>query len=74
MPLGFCSFFVSRNMLLRNCMDRIYYSSEHVYKKVRSSDSSIAPTKTIAAKENDENVGELEHIPSTDDDYEEMPK
>ena len=32
LPLGFSAFYVSRNILLKNCMDRIYYSSEHVYK------------------------------------------
>lgn len=28
LPIAFSSFFVSRNVILRNCMDRIYYSSE----------------------------------------------
>ena len=35
MPLGFTVYFLGRNVLTRNCMDRIYYSSEHVYKKFR---------------------------------------
>ena len=38
-PLAFSVFFVSRNVILRNCMDRIYYSSEHVYLKFRGHDN-----------------------------------
>ena len=38
MPIAFSAFFVSRNVILRNCMDRIYYSSEHVYMKSRGHD------------------------------------
>ena len=38
MPLGFSAYFVSRNILMTNCMDRIYYSSEHVYKEIRKND------------------------------------
>lgn len=34
-PLGFATFFVSRNLIMRNCMDRIYFSIEHVFKRFR---------------------------------------
>ena len=36
MPLAVTVWFVSRNSILRNCMDRIYYPCEEVYKKLRS--------------------------------------
>ena len=35
MPLGFAAYFVSRNLIMRNCMDRIYFSVEHVFKRFR---------------------------------------
>ena len=34
-PLGFGACFVSRNFIMRNCMDRIYFSIEHVFKRFR---------------------------------------
>jgi len=53
MPLGFCSFVLSRNILLRNCMDRIYYSTEHVYNKMRKSVDAlpIAPKPVVPSTE-----------------------
>ena len=38
MPLGFVTFLVSRNLIMRNCMDRIYYPGEMVYKRYRGTD------------------------------------
>ena len=38
MPLGFVTYLVSRNLMMRNCMDRIYYPGEMVYKRYRGTD------------------------------------
>lgn len=38
LPLSFGAYFLSRNLILRNCMDRIYYSLEPIYLKLKGRD------------------------------------
>ena len=38
LPLGVASYFVSRNLIMRNCMDRVYFSTEHIFKRYRSAE------------------------------------
>lgn len=45
MPLGFACYFVSRNLLMRNCMDRIYFSVEHVFKRFREQSGVVDKVK-----------------------------
>ena len=40
LPLSFGAYFLSRNLILRNCMDRIYYSLEPIYLKLRGKDDA----------------------------------
>ncbi len=39
-PLTFLIFFESRNMVMKNCMDKIYYPLEPLYRKVRKDHKS----------------------------------
>ena len=52
MPLGFVTFLVSRNLIMRNCMDRIYYPGEMVYKRYRGTD--VEKVKNEKIDENEE--------------------
>lgn len=36
MPIGYGIYFFSRNTLMKNCIDRIYYPLEGVYNKLRN--------------------------------------
>jgi hypothetical protein len=46
LPLGFGAYYVSRNLIMRNCMDRIYFSLEHVFKRYRQESSATAKAET----------------------------
>ena len=46
--IGYCSYVLVSNFAMKNCMDRIYYSTEHVYKRLRS---EVERKKERAAKE-----------------------
>ena len=35
-PLAFSVYFVSRNLMMRNCIDRIYYPGEAIYHNFRN--------------------------------------
>ena len=41
LPLSFGAYFLSRNLILRNCMDRIYYSLEPIYLKLKGKDDEV---------------------------------
>ena len=37
-PLAFVSFFLSRNFIMKSCMDKIYYPIIPIYDKLRAED------------------------------------
>jgi hypothetical protein len=41
LPLALATFFVSRNIIMRNCMDRIYWPIEPVYKRIRGDEKVL---------------------------------
>lgn len=51
LPLGFGAYFVARNIVMRNCMDRIYYPGEMVYKRYRGTDAEAGKTQEVLKKE-----------------------
>lgn len=41
LPLSFATGFVTRNLVMKNCIDRIYYPGHEVYNKYRREDLEI---------------------------------
>ena len=41
LPLGLYTGYLSRNFIMRNCIDRIYYPGEALYKQMRASDPEV---------------------------------
>lgn len=37
-PLAASVWFLSRNLIMKNCVDRIYYAGEHIYNQYRQED------------------------------------
>ena len=54
LPLSFGAYFVSRNIVMRNCMDRIYYPGEMVYKRYRGTEAEGGKTQQVLKKEKEE--------------------
>lgn len=53
LPMTFALFFVSRNLLMRNCMDRVYWPLEPVYTRIRGDDKAKKITPAIEASPED---------------------
>ena len=51
-PLAFLIFFESRNIFMRNAMDKIYFPLEPVYKKTRGDDKQQLSKRESDKKEN----------------------
>jgi len=45
-PLTVASFFVTRNLVMRNCMDKIYYPLEPLYKAMKAEEKQLASKAT----------------------------
>lgn len=45
-PLTVASFFVTRNLVMRNCMDKIYYPLEPLYKAMKAEEKQLAAKAT----------------------------
>ena len=45
LPLTFIVFFEGRNMLMKNCMDKIYYPLEPLYQRLRKTDKKETEVK-----------------------------
>lgn len=55
LPLTAVTFFLSRNLIMKNCMDKVYYPLLPLYQKMRSEDkkkeSLLKETKEMLSKE-----------------------
>jgi hypothetical protein len=51
LPLSFGAYFVARNIAMRNCMDRVYYPGEMVYKRYRGTDAEAGKTHEVLKRE-----------------------
>jgi hypothetical protein len=45
-PLTVVAFFVTRNLVMRNCMDKIYYPLEPLYKAMKAEEKLLASKAT----------------------------
>lgn len=49
LPLTVATFFVTRNLVMRNCMDKIYYPLHQLYKAMKAEEKQLKASKATAA-------------------------